>query len=568
MKFTSREELTRNQKFRWFSRVPAWAALTAALVTGAYGQGQTPSQPGAQAPLPNPPSNVTATVSSSSEIMLSWTASPVSGVTYNVYESTTSGFQPSTSNLIASGITGTTFTQQGLQPATTYYFVVSTEGLTFAPQVSATTLYPSAPPATGNPPAQPAFSCQVSYSVSDQWSTGFTGAISVAVNTSVNAWDLTFTWPGNQQITDAWNANATQTGASVSMSNASWNGTLQPGVILSGIGFTASYSGTNPTPAAISMNGATCTPMGSSNPPAPPTNLSATVLYGPEIDLSWTPSTTVGVTYNVYSSTSAQLTPSPATLIASGLAATEFPNEFLAIGTTYYYVVTAVNAYGESAPSNMASGLTHAAPANPPAGPTNLSATAVSPSEIDLTWTDSMGGAGATYVIYASTTPNFTPSAATRIAANIAVLSFQNQGLSGGTTYYYLVTRLVDGAESQPSNFATATTPLSLVTGCQVTYVDQSDWGSGFTGALSITNTGTTSLQDWSLAWTFSGNQQIYGSWNAAVVQTGANVAMTNEAWNGTISPGATLAGIGFNANYSGVNTAPMVLTLNGVACQ
>ena len=46
-------------------------------------------------------------------------------------------------------------------------------------------------------------------------------------------------------------------------------------------------------------------------------------------------------------------------------------------------------------------------------------------------------------------------------------------------------------------------------------------------------------------------------SWNSNYTQSGQNVSLTNAAWNGTIGPGDTLTGIGFNANYSGTNNNP-----------
>jgi hypothetical protein len=44
---------------------------------------------------PAAPSNLTTTAAGSNQINLAWTASATSGVTYDVYESTTSGFAPS-----------------------------------------------------------------------------------------------------------------------------------------------------------------------------------------------------------------------------------------------------------------------------------------------------------------------------------------------------------------------------------------------------------------------------------------------------------------------------------------
>ncbi len=74
---------------------------------------------------PSAPSGLTATATSSSQINLSWTASTSScSVTYNVYRSTTSGFTPSTSNQIATGVTATTYSNTGLAASTTYYYLV------------------------------------------------------------------------------------------------------------------------------------------------------------------------------------------------------------------------------------------------------------------------------------------------------------------------------------------------------------------------------------------------------------------------------------------------------------
>jgi len=64
--------------------------------------------------LPRAPTGLTATASSSSAMGLSWTAvtppANCSISSYPVYGSTTSGFTPSASNLIASGVTGNTYT--------------------------------------------------------------------------------------------------------------------------------------------------------------------------------------------------------------------------------------------------------------------------------------------------------------------------------------------------------------------------------------------------------------------------------------------------------------------------
>ena len=77
--------------------------------------------------VPSAPSGLTATAASSSQINLSWTASSAGSgcsTTYSVFRSTTSGFTPSSSNQIASGLTSTSFSNTGLAASTAYFYLV------------------------------------------------------------------------------------------------------------------------------------------------------------------------------------------------------------------------------------------------------------------------------------------------------------------------------------------------------------------------------------------------------------------------------------------------------------
>ena len=80
------------------------------------------------AAVPSAPSGVKGTPASSSVINVSWTADTAPAnctiSSYNVFRSATSGFTPSSSNQIASGVTSTSYSDTGLKPATTYYYVV------------------------------------------------------------------------------------------------------------------------------------------------------------------------------------------------------------------------------------------------------------------------------------------------------------------------------------------------------------------------------------------------------------------------------------------------------------
>src|SRR5258708_809739 len=79
---------------------------------------------GAPPPPPQPPSNLTAAADFPNQINLNLSASPTSGVTYSIFRSTTSGFTPSSSNRITNGLTATAFSDTGLTPSTTYFYLV------------------------------------------------------------------------------------------------------------------------------------------------------------------------------------------------------------------------------------------------------------------------------------------------------------------------------------------------------------------------------------------------------------------------------------------------------------
>jgi glucose/arabinose dehydrogenase len=108
---------------------------------------------------------------------------------------------------------------------------------------------------TTEPP--PAGACQVTYAPTS-WQNGFTANVTIASPTQVNGWTLSWTFTGNQQITNAWNATVTQTGTSVTARDAGHNGSI-PANGSQTFGFQGTYTGTNPAPGGFTLNGTTCT---------------------------------------------------------------------------------------------------------------------------------------------------------------------------------------------------------------------------------------------------------------------------------------------------------------------
>ncbi|CAL9487837.1 Endo-1,4-beta-xylanase A [Streptomyces sp. enrichment culture] len=99
---------------------------------------------------------------------------------------------------------------------------------------------------TTTPP--PTGVCTAVYSVTSQWSTGYTGQVRIACSgASLSSWKANWTFGAGQRITQAWNANCTQSGTAVSCANAPYNGSVPDGGSVT-FGFNGSWSGSNPVP--------------------------------------------------------------------------------------------------------------------------------------------------------------------------------------------------------------------------------------------------------------------------------------------------------------------------------
>jgi poly(hydroxyalkanoate) depolymerase family esterase len=100
---------------------------------------------------------------------------------------------------------------------------------------------------------------------------------------------------------------------------------------------------------------------------------------------------------------------------------------------------------------------------------------------------------------------------------------------------------------------------------CKVTATTNA-WNTGLTGSLTITNTGTTSVNGWQLGFTLPGGQSITNGRGATYAPATGTVTATNAAYNGTIPPNASVS-IGYQASHTGNGAAPTAFTLNGKVC-
>ncbi|HET7766797.1 MAG TPA: FG-GAP-like repeat-containing protein [Burkholderiales bacterium] len=188
-------------------------------------------------------------------------------------------------------------------------------------------------------------------------------------------------------------------------------------------------------------------PTADTTPPTTPTGLAASTVSATQITLSWAASSDdVGVTgYRVYRN--------GALLITLG-AVTTLQNTGLSPSTIYTYTVQAVDAAGNASGQSAAASATTPAASDttPPSIPTGLVATAVSSSQISLSWvasTDDVGVAG--YVVLRNGAP---------LATLGAVTSYQDAGLAPSTAYSYTVQATdAAGNSSGQSAAASAATP-------------------------------------------------------------------------------------------------------------
>jgi len=139
-------------------------------------------------------------------------------------------------------------------------YVLGSTGSGASPTPTPTPTPTSTPTPTPTPTSTAGLACQVGYSTQSQWAGGFVAQISITNtgSSAINGWTLGFTFPGDQKITTAWNGTASQSGETVSIANASYNGALAAGQSTS-VGFQGTWASSDAAPAAFTLNGATCT---------------------------------------------------------------------------------------------------------------------------------------------------------------------------------------------------------------------------------------------------------------------------------------------------------------------
>ena len=370
--------------------------------------------------VPTTPTGLMATAGNT-QITLTWTAT-ANATTYNVKRSaTTGGPYALLSSPAAASFTDTTVTN-----GTTYFYVVS--AVNSAGESANSAEASAKPTAPTQAPAAPS------------------GLMATAANTQVN-----LTWTVSATATSYNVKRATTTGGPYTKISSPTSPSFTDTGLTNGTTYFYVVSAVNSAGESANSSEVSAKPTAPAQAPATPTGLMATPANA-QVSLTWAASATA-TSYNVKRSTT---TGGPYTKISSPTA-TNFTDTNLANGTTYFYVVSAVNATGESANSVQAS-ATPVAPRQSPAAPTGLIA-AGGNAQVSLSWTASSGATS--YHLKRSTT---TGGPYTQISAP-ATTSFTDTGLTNGTTYFYVVSALNavgESANSAQASARPANTPVDV----------------------------------------------------------------------------------------------------------
>lgn len=120
---------------------------------------------------------------------------------------------------------------------------------TTAPPTTAppTTAPPTTTPPTTGPP--PGSGCAATYQIVGEWPGGFQGEVTVRNNgtSATQGWTVRMTYADGQQINQMWGGSYTQSGSTVTVTNAGYNGTIAPSGTAT-FGFIASWNGSNTAP--------------------------------------------------------------------------------------------------------------------------------------------------------------------------------------------------------------------------------------------------------------------------------------------------------------------------------
>lgn len=185
--------------------------------------------------------------------------------------------------------------------------------------------------------------------------------------------------------------------------------------------------------------------------PSAPSGLIATAANG-SVNLDWADNGETDFdSYTLYRGTSSGGAYTP---LASGLIASNYIDNSVIDGATYYYVVTASDVGANESDISSEATVT-AIDSIAPAVPTGLDAQELGSTTI-LDWADNLEADFGSYSVYRSTTSG---SGYVEIASGLQSSNYTDNSLVAGTTYYYVVTAVDES--SNESAYSSEFVPVS-----------------------------------------------------------------------------------------------------------
>ena len=216
------------------------------------------------------------------------------------------------------------------------------------------------------------------------------------------------------------------------------------------------------------------TPSGSA--PSIPTGVTATAGNG-QVNISWT-SVSDATSYNIYWSTTSGVTKTTGTKLTG--ATSPYTHTGRTNGTTYYYVVTAVNSYGESSESSQVSGTPQSTTTSDTTAPSNItssnfinsgaSSTTSTSVTLTLSAADNVGVTGY-YASETSTTPSANASGWTSVTSTTSYSASVSFALSSGSATKTVYVWFKDAAGNVSASASDSIT-LTVSDGATLTDID------------------------------------------------------------------------------------------------
>ena len=323
--------------------------------------------------------------------------------------------------------------------------------------------------------ANAATSCTASYATQSQWAGGFVANMTVTNTgtTALTSWTVTFTFPGDQKVTNFWNTSLTQSGENVTATNVSYNGSVAAGASTS-FGFQGTWTNSNATPASITCNGG-----GSSGGGSPTVSLTS-----PANGATFTAPATINL------SASASET-------GGSIASVQFLNGSTVIGTVttspynFTWTNVAAGTYTLTARATDSSGNTATSPAvTVTVSPTSTPTIAATPTSLAVTQGQT-GTFGVT--LNQAPTSNVTVTVS-RTSGNTGLSVSSGGTLTFTPSNFNTAQNVTIAADTSSTGSATFTANASGYTSATVTATEQSGTSNGghvadpYSGATTYKN--------------------------------------------------------------------------------